>query len=72
MNRHMTFKRPVQLSLAGLVRADRLPEIERVAARYAISITPAISELIDASDPHDPIARQFVPEIGRASCRERV
>ena len=41
-------------------------EIERVAARYAVSLTPDMAELIDPSDPHDPIARQFVPDRGRA------
>jgi lysine 2,3-aminomutase len=33
-----------------------------VAARYAVTITPAIADLIDRSDPHDPIGRQFVPD----------
>ena len=37
--------------------------LEIVAARYAVAITPAIAELIDASDPHDPIARQYVPDL---------
>ncbi len=32
-----------------------------VAARYAVSITPALADLIDIADPRDPIARQFVP-----------
>jgi lysine-2,3-aminomutase-related protein len=32
-----------------------------VAEKYAIGITPAILDLIDPSDPEDPIARQFVP-----------
>ena len=32
-----------------------------VAARYAVSITPALADLIDVADPCDPIARQFVP-----------
>jgi lysine 2,3-aminomutase len=37
-----------------------------VAARYAIAVTPAIADLIDASDPDDPIARQFVPSAAEA------
>jgi lysine 2,3-aminomutase len=32
-----------------------------VAEKYAIGITPAMLDLIDPSDPEDPIARQFVP-----------
>ena len=36
--------------------------LEQVAARYAVAITPALADLIDPSDPHDPIARQFVPD----------
>jgi lysine 2,3-aminomutase len=39
-----------------------LTELERVAARYAVSLTPDLGELIDPADPHDPIARQFIPD----------
>lgn len=49
------------LVAAGLVLPDRLPELARVAERYAVAITPAMAELIDPSDGDDPIARQFVP-----------
>jgi lysine 2,3-aminomutase len=48
---------------AQLVGRDRLAALEAVAARYAIAITPAMADLIDPNDPHDPIARQFVPDI---------
>ena len=51
-----------QLAAAGLARDDRLADLEKVAARYAVAITPAIAALIDPSDPHDPMARQFVPD----------
>jgi lysine 2,3-aminomutase len=47
---------------AKLVGRDRLAALEAVAARYAVAITPAIAGLIDPTDPHDPIARQFVPD----------
>ena len=40
MNRHTTFKRPAELLQAGLVPADRLAEIEQVAARYASRSPP--------------------------------
>jgi lysine 2,3-aminomutase len=46
----------------GLVGPDRLRDLERVAAQYAIAITPAMVDVIDAADPDDPIRRQFVPD----------
>jgi lysine 2,3-aminomutase len=45
-----------------LVTPDRMRELERVAAQYAIAITPPMADLIDAADPEDPIRRQFVPD----------
>ena len=33
-----------------------------MAARYAVALPQALAELIDPHDPHDPIARQFVPD----------
>lgn len=56
-----TLRRLPDLAEAGLVPAERLPALERVAAQYAVAITPAMADLIDAADPDDPIARQFVP-----------
>lgn len=50
------------LAEAGLLPADRVPGLEAVAARYAVAVTPAMTALIDAGDPADPIARQFIPE----------
>jgi lysine 2,3-aminomutase len=50
------------LAAARLVSADALPGLEQVAVHYAVGITPAMVGLIDISDPHDPIARQFVPD----------
>lgn len=51
-----------ELAAAGLTASDPSAELEAVAAQYAVAITPAMVELIDATDPHDPIARQFVPD----------
>lgn len=45
----------------GLIDPRDLPALERVAARYAVAITPAMAEIVDPSDVADPIARQFVP-----------
>lgn len=60
MNRPLNQVR--DLAAAGLVPPGRLPELERVAARYAVQITPAVAALIDPHDPADPIARQYVPD----------
>src|SRR5262249_12077995 len=59
-----TMRRPSGLVEAGLVPEERFAEVERVAERYAVAITPAMAALIDAADPHDPIARQFLPDPG--------
>ena len=59
----MTLRHPLELIDAGLVAPERRGELERVAARYAVAITPDIADLIDRADPNDPIARQFVPDI---------
>lgn len=45
-----------------LIGLDRMRDLERVAAQYAIAITPAVADLIDAAKPADPVARQFVPD----------
>ena len=37
--------------------------LARVAARYAVAITPAMEALIDPTDPLDPIALQFRPDV---------
>ena len=57
----VSLKSPAALARAGLIPAADLPALERVAARYAVSVTADIAELIDPADPADPIARQFVP-----------
>ncbi|MGP1396383.1 MAG: lysine-2,3-aminomutase-like protein [Inquilinaceae bacterium] len=35
--------------------------LDRVAARYAVAVTPEMAALIDPEDAADPIGRQFVP-----------
>jgi lysine 2,3-aminomutase len=57
-----TLRRLSELSEAGLAAAEKRAALERVAAQYAVAITPAMTALIDRTDPHDPIARQFVPD----------
>jgi len=53
---------PEALIEARIAHASRLTELEAVAKRYAIGLTPALAGLIDTSDPADRIARQFVPD----------
>jgi lysine 2,3-aminomutase len=53
---------PGDLVEAGLLPPERVAGIEPVAERYAIAVSPAMAALIDRNDPHDPIARQFVPD----------
>ena len=48
-------------SRMALRRPPSLPELENVAARYAVAVTPDMAALIDPDDPDDPIARQFIP-----------
>ncbi len=44
----------------GATHASLIDEVKR---RYAVAITPAMERLIDPSDPADPIARQFRPDV---------
>jgi lysine 2,3-aminomutase len=52
-----------ELCEQALVPREKVDALARVAARYAVALTPAIADLIDPNDPHDPIARQFVPDV---------
>jgi len=56
-----TLREPAELVAHGLAPAADLPELEKVAARYAVAVTPDMAALIDRDDPADPIARQFIP-----------
>ena len=68
--RHSTTLRTVEeLCDHALVPRERMPALAEVAARYAVAITPAIAGLIDPSDPHDPIAKQFVPDARELAAR---
>jgi lysine 2,3-aminomutase len=57
-----TLRSTSDLAEAQLIKPERLAGLQKVAARYAVAITPALVDLMDAADPHDPIARQFVPD----------
>lgn len=64
-----TLRRAADLVRQGIVPRDRQSEIEAVVARYALAITPDIAALIDAADPSDPIAAQFVPSAAELETR---
>jgi len=57
-----TLRHLSELEAAGLTAAETRAALEKVAAQYAVAITPAMAELIDRADPNDPMARQFVPD----------
>ncbi|MFN3483517.1 MAG: lysine 2,3-aminomutase, partial [Rhabdaerophilum calidifontis] len=51
--------RLADLAAAGLVAPGEAAALEAVAARYAVSVTPAMAALIEGRE--DPIGRQFLP-----------
>ena len=56
-----TLREPIELIAHGLAPADALSQLELVAARYAVAVTPEVAALIQPNDPNDPIALQFIP-----------
>ena len=50
-----TLRSPQALADAGLLEAGGVAVLEPVAKRYAVALTPALTALIDQSDPADPI-----------------
>src|SRR5271167_177561 len=61
-SRSTTLRDVDALCHSALVPRQRVDELAAVAARYAVAITPLMADAIDRGDPHDPIARQFVPD----------
>ena len=57
-----TLRHISELIEAGLVDETQRAALDQVAQRYSIAVTPAMAELIDPTDPHDPIALQFIPD----------
>ena len=58
-----TLRSVADLIEAGIAGAERQAALEAVGERYAVAITPALTALIDRTDPADPVARQFVPDV---------
>jgi lysine 2,3-aminomutase len=61
-SRRRTARNGADLAQAGVVAPERVAEIDAVAARYAVAVTPTLLALIDPADSCDPIARQFLPD----------
>ena len=53
---------PDDLIAARLLAPERRAEAAAIAVRYAVALTPAVARLIEAGDPADPIARQYLPD----------
>ena len=68
-NTRKTLKTVPELRQAGLISQNETLVLREVAARYAIAVTPDIADLIDETDPADPIARQFVPTLAELDHR---
>jgi lysine 2,3-aminomutase len=65
-----TLRTPADLVAHGFASTADLPDLEKVAARYAVAITADMAALIDAGDPDDPIARQFIPSAEELATRD--
>ncbi len=64
-----TLRHLSDLEEAGLTLTEKRAALEKVASQYAVAITPAMAELIDRTDPNDPMARQFVPDMAELEIR---
>jgi lysine 2,3-aminomutase len=65
-----TLRQPAELVAHGFAPAAALPDLEKVAARYAVAVTPDVAALIDSDDPNDPIARQYIPSVEELAVHE--
>lgn len=57
-----TLRHTSDLIEAGLVDESQRAALDQVAQRYSVALTPAMADLIDPTDPNDPIALQFIPD----------
>lgn len=67
ITRSSAIRDPQSLADAGLISPEARRDVEQVAARYTVSVTPTVHSLIDTRDPADPIARQFIPTTAELS-----
>jgi lysine 2,3-aminomutase len=64
-----TIRTVAGLARSGLLAGDERAALDAVAARYAISITPAVRDRMSPA-AGDPVARQFVPSPGELQVTE--
>jgi lysine 2,3-aminomutase len=57
-----TLRGLADLAAAGLVAPGRAAGLAAVAARYAVAVPPTIADLIDVTDPADPLALSYLPD----------
>jgi lysine 2,3-aminomutase len=62
-----TLRDGADLVKAGLIAPDLRRDVDMVAERYAVAVTPAMAALVAPSELNDPIARQFVPDLAELS-----
>ncbi len=58
---YKSLRSAADLVSSGLIAPEQRASIDTIAARYAIAIPPEMVRLIDANEPSDPIALQFLP-----------
>ncbi len=64
-----TLRSADDLIAAGLAPAAQRAALESVGRRYAIAVSNSVKQLINRSDPADPIARQFLPSLNELELR---
>ncbi|MFN3609419.1 MAG: lysine-2,3-aminomutase-like protein [Hyphomonas sp.] len=57
----VTFRQVDELLAAGIIQADQVPLLSRVAQSYVIALPERLAALIDTGDATDPIRAQYVP-----------
>ena len=54
--------KPADFVAAGLLSPESADAAARVTARYSAAVTGYLADLVDRSDPRDPIALQYTPD----------
>lgn len=60
--RRKTLRTAAEFVTTGLADGGRAPDIARAITAFNAAVPPGLADRIDARDPDDPIARQFVPD----------
>lgn len=64
MSRRPAMTSAEDLAAAGLISDASVADAAAVGRKYAIRVTPAMAGLMDGYGGEDPIARQFLPDMG--------